>query len=66
MKKLILLLYITTPALAQEMKCEKLTGSWHETPTIYKCEDDFVICYINNEVYKGGIYCIKKEQKQNE
>lgn len=60
MKKIILLLtIITTPALAQEMKCETVSCGFNE-PCIERCEDDFAVCYTRAN---GGIDCIKKDSK---
>lgn len=58
-KIVLLLLLITTPVFSAEpdkMKCEVV----NKNTTIKRCEDEFVICYIFIEPYKGGIHCIKK------
>lgn len=51
--------------LVATMTCEIIdTKGGYLLSSVYRCENDEVICYIISGIKKGGISCKFKEQEQ--
>jgi hypothetical protein len=47
--------------LALTMTCTKVVSGSLMTPTIYRCENEEVICYTKHE-HRSGLYCHFKNE----